>query len=289
MKLIVMAPLACYCGAMIVMMILVTGAVRAEAPFSFDATPGKLPKTVVPVQLRDRARARPREPRASGRRKRRHRGARADGAARCSTPSTRRSAAATIDDGAQRADIALDAAAETATLDFRAAACGGRAPAAHRLHGADQQVRPRAVLRRLSDRQRRQAADVEQTRARRRAADLSVLGRAGFQGELCADRDGAARISSRSATCRSCARSRSTPNLKQVALRADAENVELSVRAHGGRTRAPHGGGGWRDGRRRHHRRQERARALRARQRGQTAAPSSTTISASNIRCPSST
>jgi hypothetical protein len=34
---------------MIVMMIVVTGAVRAEPVFSFDATPGKLPKTVVPI------------------------------------------------------------------------------------------------------------------------------------------------------------------------------------------------------------------------------------------------
>jgi len=48
-KLIVTAPLARYCGAMIVMMIVVTGAVRAEPVFSFDATPGKLPKTVVPI------------------------------------------------------------------------------------------------------------------------------------------------------------------------------------------------------------------------------------------------
>ena len=48
-KLIVTTPLARYCGAMIVMMIVVTGAVRAEPVFSFDATPGKLPKTVVPI------------------------------------------------------------------------------------------------------------------------------------------------------------------------------------------------------------------------------------------------
>ena len=49
MKLIVTASLARYCGAMIVMMIVVTGAVRAEPVFSFDVTPGKLPKTVVPI------------------------------------------------------------------------------------------------------------------------------------------------------------------------------------------------------------------------------------------------
>jgi aminopeptidase N len=43
--------LARYCGAMIVMMIVVTGAVRGEPVFSFDATPGKLPKTVVPITI----------------------------------------------------------------------------------------------------------------------------------------------------------------------------------------------------------------------------------------------
>jgi hypothetical protein len=48
-KLIVTTPLARYCGAMIVMMIVVTGVVRAEPVFSFDTTPGKLPKTVVPI------------------------------------------------------------------------------------------------------------------------------------------------------------------------------------------------------------------------------------------------
>jgi aminopeptidase N len=50
-NLIVTTPLARYCGAMIVMMIVVTGAVRGEPVFSFDATPGKLPKTVVPITI----------------------------------------------------------------------------------------------------------------------------------------------------------------------------------------------------------------------------------------------
>ena len=43
------APLARYVGAMLAVMLAVSGAVRAEPVFSFDATPGKLPKTVVPI------------------------------------------------------------------------------------------------------------------------------------------------------------------------------------------------------------------------------------------------
>ena len=34
---------------MLALMFVVSGAVRAEPVFSFDATPGKLPKTVVPI------------------------------------------------------------------------------------------------------------------------------------------------------------------------------------------------------------------------------------------------
>ena len=43
------APLARYVGTMLAVMFAVSGAVRAEPVFSFDATPGKLPKTVVPI------------------------------------------------------------------------------------------------------------------------------------------------------------------------------------------------------------------------------------------------
>jgi hypothetical protein len=42
------APLARYAGAMLALMFVVSG-VRAEPAFSFDATPGKLPKTVVSI------------------------------------------------------------------------------------------------------------------------------------------------------------------------------------------------------------------------------------------------
>ncbi len=63
-----------------------------------------------------------------------------------------------------------------------------------------------------------------------------------------------------------------TPDLKQVTLRHHAENVELPVRAGGGRARTAHGGGRRRHRQRRHHHRQARARPLRARQRGRPAA-----------------
>ena len=194
---------------MLALMIVVSGAARAEPVFSFDATPGKLPKTVVPInysiELRPDAESlalpgvevidiEVREP-----------------TARLTLNAVNITfASVTADDGAERADVALDAAAETATLHFRAAARRRRASAAHRVYGADQQVRPRLLLRRLSDRRRREADVDEQARARGRAADLSVLGRAGLQGEFCSDGARCRGISSRSATCRSCARSRSS-------------------------------------------------------------------------------
>ena len=128
MKLIVTASLARYCGAMIVMMIVVTGAVRAEPVFSFDATPGKLPKTVVPInysiELRPDAEslALPgvevididvREP-----------------TARLTLNAVNTTfASVTVDDGAERADVALDAVAETATFTFAQPLAAG----AHRL------------------------------------------------------------------------------------------------------------------------------------------------------------
>ena len=128
MKLIVTAPLARYCGAMIVMMIVVTGAVRAEPVFSFDATPGKLPKTVVPIsysiELRPDAESlalpgvevidiEVREP-----------------TARLTLNAVNTTfASVTVDDGAERADVALDAAAETATFTFAQPLAAG----AHRL------------------------------------------------------------------------------------------------------------------------------------------------------------
>ena len=49
MKLTETAPLARYVGAMLAVMFVVSSAVRAEPVFSFDATPGKLPKPVIPI------------------------------------------------------------------------------------------------------------------------------------------------------------------------------------------------------------------------------------------------
>ena len=49
MKLIVTAPLARCFAAMLALMLVISAAVRAEPVFSFDATPGKLSKTVVPI------------------------------------------------------------------------------------------------------------------------------------------------------------------------------------------------------------------------------------------------
>lgn len=128
MKLIVTTPLARYCGAMIVMMIVVTGVVRAEPVFSFDATPGKLPKTVVPtsysIELRPDAESlalpgvevidiEVREP-----------------TARLTLNAVNTTfASVTADDNPERADVALDAASETATFTFAQPLAAG----AHRL------------------------------------------------------------------------------------------------------------------------------------------------------------
>ncbi len=71
-------------------------------------------------------------------------------------------------------------------VQLRATAGRRSAPAAHRVHRADQQIRPRILLRRLPDRSRHQALAHQQARAVGCAADFSVLGRACLQGEFCA-------------------------------------------------------------------------------------------------------
>ena len=43
------ASLARYFSAMLAVVLVVSGTAHAEHFFSFDATPGKLPKTVVPI------------------------------------------------------------------------------------------------------------------------------------------------------------------------------------------------------------------------------------------------
>ena len=137
MKLEAMASLARYVGAMLALIFVVSGAVRAEPVFSFDATPGKLPKTVVPVsysiELRPDAESlalpgvevidiEVREP-----------------TARLTLNAVNTTfASVTADDGTKRADVALDAAAETATFTF------ARPPAtgAHRLYPGVQMMAP---------------------------------------------------------------------------------------------------------------------------------------------------
>ena len=120
--------LARYFSAMLAVVLVVSGAARAEPVFSFDATPGKLPKTVVPIsysiELRPDAESlalpgvevidiEVREP-----------------TARLTLNAVNTTfASVTVDDGAERADVALDAAAETATFTFAQPLAAG----AHRL------------------------------------------------------------------------------------------------------------------------------------------------------------
>ena len=105
-------------AATLALMFSISGAACAEPVFSFDSTPGKLPKTVVPDPLCDRTQARP--ARAS------RFPASRPSISTCASPprgsrstrSTRRSPPSPSTDDAQRADVALDAAAETATFTF---------------------------------------------------------------------------------------------------------------------------------------------------------------------------
>src|SRR5471032_2844262 len=115
-------------AAAVLLVLSVCGSAMAEPTYSFDATPGKLPKTVVPVHyaieltpdLESLALAgvevvdiEVREP-----------------TARLLLNAVNMTlGAATIDDEAQRAGIALDAATETATLTFAQPLAAG----AHRL------------------------------------------------------------------------------------------------------------------------------------------------------------
>src|SRR5207237_9931003 len=127
-KLIEAAALARYFSAMLAVGLVVSGTARAEPVFSFDATPGKLSKTVVPInysiELRPDAEslALPgvevididvREP-----------------TARLTLNAVNTTfVSVTADDAAERADVALDAAAETATFTFAQPLAAG----AHRL------------------------------------------------------------------------------------------------------------------------------------------------------------
>ena len=104
-------------AAMLALMFLISGAACAEPVFSFDSTPGKLPKTVVPIRYSielkpdSESLALPgvetvdidvREP-----------------TARITLNAVSTTfAAVTIDGDAQRAEVVLDTTAETATFTF---------------------------------------------------------------------------------------------------------------------------------------------------------------------------
>ncbi|WP_247831949.1 M1 family metallopeptidase [Bradyrhizobium sp. 200] len=122
------ASLARYFAAMLALMLVISSAARAEPVFSFNGTPGKLPKTVVPIsysiELRPDAESlalpgvevidiEVREP-----------------TARLTLNAVGTTfASVTVDDGIERADVTLDAAAETATFTFARPLAAG----AHRL------------------------------------------------------------------------------------------------------------------------------------------------------------
>src|SRR5258707_5337176 len=116
--------LAAGLAATVVLALLLSGKAVAEPGYSFDTTPGKLPKAVIPLhyaieltpdlaslQLEgvEAVDIEVREP-----------------AARLTLNAVNITlGAATVDDDAQRADVALDAATETATLTFPKALTAG--------------------------------------------------------------------------------------------------------------------------------------------------------------------
>src|SRR5258708_17295292 len=119
--------LATMLAVTIVLVLSLSGIAVAEPGYSFDTTPGKLPKAVIPLhyaieltpdlaslQLEgvEAVDIEVREP-----------------AARLTLNAVNITlGAATVDDDAQRADVALDAATETATLTFPKALTAGPAP-----------------------------------------------------------------------------------------------------------------------------------------------------------------
>src|ERR1044072_3195465 len=120
--------LAAASAAIVVLALSMSGSAAAEAGFSFDATPGKLPKTIVPIHyaieltpdLQSLALAGVEvvdiEMREAG-------------AQLVLNAVNATFGAVTVDDDAQRAEVALDATAETATLTFPQPLAAGR----HRL------------------------------------------------------------------------------------------------------------------------------------------------------------
>lgn len=128
MKLVRIASLARFLSVMLAVVIVASGAVRAEEIFSFDATPGKLPKTVVPTQYAIELRPDAESLALPG-------VAVIDIDVREATARLMLNAvdiaiaSVTADDSAERADVALDAAAEIVTFTFAKPLAAG----AHRL------------------------------------------------------------------------------------------------------------------------------------------------------------
>ncbi|MEY9244867.1 hypothetical protein ABIF27_005522 [Bradyrhizobium elkanii] len=110
---------------------------QAEQTFSFDRTPGKLPKTVVPLHYAIELRPDITSLALPGVET-------VDIEVREATAQLTLNAVnttftdVTIDDSAQRAEVATDATRADRNADFRQAACGRPPQAAHRLRGADQ-------------------------------------------------------------------------------------------------------------------------------------------------------
>ena len=226
---------------MLALMFVVSGAARAEPVFSFDATPGKLPKTVVPIsysiELRPDAESlalpgvevidiEVREP-----------------TARLTLNAVNTTfASVTVDGGAERADVALDAAAETATFTFAQPLAAG----AHRLR-----IEFTARINKFdrgfffvdyptdSGVKRLLTSKLEPADARR---IFPCWDEPAFKASFALDGDGAAPFPrGRQHAGRARGAARAEPEAGR--LRADAENVDLPVRADGGRTGAHHGGG----------------------------------------------
>ena len=257
-------------AALLAIGLIAAGAAVAEPAYSFDTTPGKLPKTVVPIHyaidlklnLESRTIAgsevveiEVREPTAR----------------LVLNAGNMKLTAATIDNGAQKAAIALDDDFRGRDADLSAAARRRPPSAAHRLHRTHRQIRPRPLPDRLSDRPGQEADGNQPSRARGRPQSVPVLGRAGLQGDIRAHRHGATLVPCGQQHAGS-ARAAGQRDPEESLVPADPENVELPAAAYGGRAGADQRRGRRGDGRRDHDRRQAHAGPLRARQRDRAAA-----------------
>ena len=272
--------------AAMVALVLASAGASAEAPFSFDATPGKLPKSVVPthyaIELAPDLQAlsiaeapRPWTSRCASRSR-----------ASCSTRSTPISPmpASTMAHSAPRSRSTPGA--ETATLTFANALTTGAAQAAAQFHGAGsipfgrglffvdyptEAGSKRMISTQLEPADARRIFPCWDEPAFKATFALTVtvpqqfprrLQHAGGEGG--GGHDG--------------------PEARRLC--ADAEDVELSVRADGRRARADHGGRRRRHRRRRHDRRQGARRAASRSRTRSSCSATTTTISAQTYPLP---